>query len=131
MKGCPLVAATIVVGVLLASCSHERGNQCGDDPRYARARTAAPVRIPDDLTPPDETDSLRLPQDTRQASAVADDANGRCLETPPKFGEAGAGRARSAQTPASGQARPAPGAPATPPAEEEPKPAGSDREISN
>jgi hypothetical protein len=131
MKGCPVVVATIVVGALLASCSHERGTQCGDDSRYTRARTAAPVRIPDDLTPPDETDSLRLPQGTRQASAAdADaDANGRCLETPPKFGEAGAGRARSAQTPASGQARPATGAPAAPPAE--PTPAGGDREIGN
>jgi hypothetical protein len=120
--------ATIVVGALLASCSHERGNQCGDDPRYTRARTAAPVRIPDDLTPPDETDSLRLPQGARQASAAAD-PNGRCLETPPKFGEAGAGRARSAPTPASGEGRPPPGAPAAPPVE--PAPADGDREIGN
>jgi hypothetical protein len=129
MMRCPAVVATIVVGALLASCSHERGNQCGDDPRYTRARTAPPVRIPDDLTPPDETDSLRLPPGTRQASAAEDDANGRCLETPPKFGEAGAGRARSAQTPASGEGRPAPGAPAAPPAE--PAPADGDREINN
>jgi hypothetical protein len=128
----PYVLVTaVVVGGLLAACSHDRGNQCGDDLRYTRARTVAPVRIPDDLSPPDETDSLRLPEGVApQASAAADSASEQCLETPPQFGETAAGRARSAQPPASAPGRPAPGAPAAPPPE--PAPAGGgDRQIDN
>jgi hypothetical protein len=123
------LAAVVVAASLLAACSHNRGTQCGEDPRYTRAQTAPPVRIPDDLSPPDETDSLRLPAATQPAGgATASAAAERCLETPPKFGEAGAGRARSAQPAArpAAPAAPAPGDPAAPP----PAP-GGDREIDN
>ncbi len=55
---------------------------CEPDARYATARSAPPVQIPDDLSPPDESDALRLPPDVGASGTVtADD----CLEAPPSF----------------------------------------------
>jgi hypothetical protein len=45
------------------------------------ARSAQPVQIPDDLTPPNETNALRLPDLPAESSSPA----GECLETPPPF----------------------------------------------
>ena len=41
-----------------------------------------PVQIPDDLSPPNESDALRLPPDLGGSSAVT---AGECLESPPPF----------------------------------------------
>ncbi|HZF30086.1 MAG TPA: hypothetical protein VE907_13280 [Gammaproteobacteria bacterium] len=67
--------------------------------------------MPDDLTPPDETDALQLPS---ADAAPAASGEKPCLESPPKF-TPGAGRG--------GRTAPAPAPPAPV--------GGGDREIGN
>ena len=78
-----LVGICGVVAALLAAagCSRETVVACTPDTRYATARSAQPVQIPDDLTPPNESDALRLPPDVSGATA----AEGECLDSPPAF----------------------------------------------
>ena len=71
-----VVALAVVVG-----CSRETTVACTPDTRYATARSAPPVQIPDDLTPPNESDALRLPPAAGGPTA----ASGACLDTPPPF----------------------------------------------
>jgi hypothetical protein len=109
-----------VVGVMaIAGCSRQQTTPCDTDARYATARSAQPVQIPDDLSPPNESDALRLPPD---AVASASAATGSCLQSPPSFfGESRPfQRDSDAEEPA-----PEPAAPSAPPA------AGGDRVIDN
>jgi hypothetical protein len=78
-----------------------------------------PVQIPDDLSPPNESDALRLPPD---AVVPPPAAEGACLETPPAFSRDA--RLRRAES------RDAPATPAEPAAPAEP-PANPDRAIDN
>ena len=72
-----------VVGlVTIAGCSRQETVSCNSDLRYSTARSAPPVQIPDDLSPPNESDALRLPPD---AVASASPATGPCLQSPPSF----------------------------------------------
>lgn len=81
------VISALLLAVLAAACSGERRLRCEDSSRYESSTTAPPVRVPDDLTPPDESDALVIPQvpETELSSAGAN--NGRCLESPPDFFE--------------------------------------------
>jgi len=77
----------------LCGCSRERTVDCEPTERYSTARSVTPVQIPDDLSPPNETDALRLPP---VAPAPRDGSSEACLEVPPAF--FGGGRpGRSAQ----------------------------------
>ena len=147
-------SATLAVACGLGACSHDQSVACEPTTRYATAATAGPVRIPDDLNPPDETDSLRLPPNP--AATVAHTKP--CLESPPGYYADGApAPARNGaglqRRPASGGGQrpaaappPAPAPPPTPapppaaapqpPLPAEPPPsdgaqAGGDREINN
>ncbi len=102
------------------------------------------MQIPDDLSPPDESDAIRLPADTGAVAVVAITA-GECLETPPSFfgdsrpfvddadseeprqSRREARRQARGETPAepAGQPDAAPAEPADPP------PADNDRVIDN
>ncbi|HVY64527.1 MAG TPA: hypothetical protein VHH11_06880 [Gammaproteobacteria bacterium] len=69
--------------MLLAGCHRTNTSGCEDTRRYAGAESASPIQIPDDLTPPAETDALRLPpavSNTRPPSQP-------CLEDPPAYSE--------------------------------------------
>jgi hypothetical protein len=93
-----LVAA--LVGCSLAGCSGERTLNCEAPGRYAAAVSVQPVQIPDDLSPPDESQALRLPPDPAAANrpVVAVVATA-CLESPPAFSRDGAlGRGRGAES---------------------------------
>jgi hypothetical protein len=79
-----LAAALLVCG--LSGCGRDHTLACEATARYANAASAQPVRIPDDLSPPDETDSLRLPLAATDAAAPIRP----CLETPPGFFAEGA-----------------------------------------
>ena len=136
--------AAVAVACGLGACAHDKSVACEPTGRYTTATSAGPVRIPDDLNPPDETDSLRLPPESGPAVARTKP----CLESPPGFyadgvpagGRSGGGtERRGAQggasrpaaapppsTPAADPPRPA----APPPASESPAP-GGDRQISN
>lgn len=73
------VIAALAVGT---GCSREQTVACTPDARYSTARSAPPVQIPDDLSPPNESDALRLPPDV---GATTTTAAGACLDTPPAF----------------------------------------------
>jgi hypothetical protein len=157
-----LAAASVALLIAseLSACSHGGAIACEPTSRYAAASTAGPVQIPDDLNPPDETDSLRLPPDTGRAAPPSK----ACLETPPGFYADGApanprgtaGQRRTgAQAPGPRQAAPPPAAapaptsaptpaqseppapvtpapPATPaPPQADAPPPGGEREITN
>ena len=100
----------------LAGCGRDDTVACEPTARYATAISAPPVRIPDDLSPPDETNSLRLPAEPG-AGAVAPPRG--CLESPPGFYADGAPVGTRLGTSA-----PLPAAPpaAAPPAAEAPRP---------
>ncbi|HEX5047725.1 MAG TPA: hypothetical protein VFX89_11445 [Gammaproteobacteria bacterium] len=115
MTAARCLALAAAAAAILSGCSHkDHALRCEPTDRYALAGSTPPVRVPDDLTPPDETDALQLP-----STDVGRPASGEkpCLESPPTFTPAG--RARSPQ--------PAAPPPAPPPA----PPAGGDREIGN
>lgn len=78
----PAICCAIVALAALAGCSRDKTVTCTPDPRYSTARSAAPVQIPNDLSPPNESDALRLPPDVGAATAVAP---GDCLDAPPSF----------------------------------------------
>ena len=79
-RWCSLVAFAALAAI--AGCSRQETVSCEPDTRYTTARSALPVQIPDDLSPPDEDDALRLPPD---GGAVAQAAPEECLESPPSF----------------------------------------------
>jgi uncharacterized lipoprotein len=97
---------------IAAGCSRTPTNNCEPNERYATARSAPPVQIPDDLSPPDESGALRLPPDAGAVPAPVADA---CLETPPPFtGTTHPGRRGAAE---SAETQAAPETSAEPPAD--------------
>lgn len=73
-----LLAAQLALG----ACSHDKSVSCEDSARYASSVSVPPVRVPDDLSVPDEADALRIP-DERAARERPNDLP--CLESPPDF----------------------------------------------
>ena len=147
-------SAALLIFSALCACSHGGAVACEPTSRYAGASTDGPVQIPDDLNPPDETESLRLPPDTGRTAQLSKP----CLETPPGFyadsapnnprggqgqrrNGAAATRPRQAapppaaapappSAPSAGAQPPPPVAAPAPPATDGPVP-GGDREITN
>lgn len=119
---CSIAALAAIVG-----CSRQETVACEPDARYTAARSAPPVQIPDDLSPPNEDDALRLPPDGGAAAQAAEE----CLESPPSF----FGDSRPFQRNADAdEPEPAPAEqppPAEQPAQSEPSPAAGDRSIDN
>jgi hypothetical protein len=74
---CAIVGLAAVGG-----CSRQQAAPCEPEARYSTARSAPPVQIPDDLSPPNESDALRLPPDSSGSATVT---AGECLEAPPSF----------------------------------------------
>lgn len=99
--------AAAALACVISGCGGERGTVgCEATDRYAAATSAPPVRIPDDLSPPDETDSLRLPPESGSTTPPSRP----CLESPPGFfaeGAPGGSRLGDSAPPAAG-ATPAP-----------------------
>jgi hypothetical protein len=122
-----------------AGCSRQPTAPCEPDARYSAARSAPPVQIPDDLTPPNETDALRLPDVDAAGATTA----GECLEAPPSFfGEArplrtsaedeGESRRQRRQARRQARANEAEQESAAPASEQgDAEPAGNDRVIEN
>ncbi len=71
----------IMMLVVLTGCSRERELRCESTERYQGARSVQPIRIPDDLSVPDESDALRIPAPPESSSAARE----TCLEYPPRF----------------------------------------------
>lgn len=118
-SGLLLVLALAAIG----ACSRQpQTASCEPSDRYTTARSVAPVQIPDDLSPPDETDALRLPPVVPTPTEVATEA---CLEVPPAFFRGGRPGASQASEDAE------PGDSAEAPAQEAPPEDGGDRAIDN
>lgn len=83
-----LLLGLLVIG-WLGGCSSSFALRCEDPARYADSGEMPPVRIPDDLSPPDESQSLRIPAPA-EGEAEQLESRGECLESPPDFFEAGA-----------------------------------------
>ncbi len=88
-----MVARRLLIGILviwwLGGCTRGIGLRCEDPARYTDSGEVPPVRIPDDLNPPDESQSLRIPAPIEgEVEQVI--STGPCLESPPDFYEAGA-----------------------------------------
>jgi uncharacterized lipoprotein len=67
----------------LSGCSGEEELRCDDTSRYATSVSVPPLRVPDDLTVPDESDSLLIPDPAAAETGVVTE----CLETPPSYYE--------------------------------------------
>lgn len=131
-----------IVGLAaVAGCSRQQIGPCDPEARYSTARSAQPVQIPDDLSPPNESDALRLPPDLTGAALTT---AGECLEEPPSFfgdsrpftvaEEPSRREARRERREARKEGRaeaPASQSEAAPPESREPAPAGNDRVIDN
>ena len=77
---------TLLLAVLLMSaCGATR---CEKPDRYAGSNELPPVQVPDDLTPPDESRSLRIPQVSEEERRAVS-RRGPCLESPPDYFEGG------------------------------------------
>ena len=82
---------SVVAGVLVASASVRlrgmaRGLRCEPSERYSGAASIPPVRVPDDLSVPDESNSLRLPPPSAGEEATAAE-RGLSRSSPPPFFE--------------------------------------------
>ena len=78
---------TILVSGLLAviasGCASTAAERCEPQERYEGAGSIAPLRIPDELAPPDETGALRIPLES--APDATETAVGHCIESPPPY----------------------------------------------
>jgi hypothetical protein len=81
---------------IAAGCSRQSTVNCEPSERYATASSATPVQVPDDLSPPDERDALRLPDPKVGAASAPTSATDSCLETPPPFSDQRPGRRAAA-----------------------------------
>lgn len=70
----------------LTACAGERTVSCQDNVTYRNASSIPPLRIPDDLSVPDESDAIRVPPPPASSSTAAAEP-GDCLERPPDFFE--------------------------------------------
>ena len=133
----------VIVGLAaVAGCSRNETLPCQPEARYSGARSAPPVQIPDDLSPPDESDAIRLPADVAPAGSIT---AGECLEAPPPFSgdsrpfltsedSAGQSRKQRREAKRAERAQSSAAQPEAAPAsrsEADPPPAGDDRVIDN
>ena len=73
--------AVLTTLAVLAGCGGGRELRCESTDRYQGARSVQPVRVPDDLSVPDESDALRIPPPPESTTAARE----TCLEYPPRF----------------------------------------------
>jgi uncharacterized lipoprotein len=74
------------VSVLIAGCFGRDSLNCADPSIYSSSTSVAPVRVPDGLDVPDESDALQIPPGETRIVVDAD-ALTECLESPPDFFE--------------------------------------------
>src|SRR5688572_1383383 len=142
MRFCCICCAIVWLAAV-AGCSRQETLACEPEARYSTATSAPPVQIPDDLSPPDESDAIRLPSDVGVGGSIT---AGECLEQPPPFfgdsrpfvddadeNDQSRRQRREARRETRAETRSAPESPSdVEPAEQgDPPPAGDDRVIDN
>jgi hypothetical protein len=86
MPACLPTAAAALAVVLLSACAgKETVVSCEDVTAYREAGSVGPLRVPDDLSVPDESEALRIPE---PELGDPDLEAARCLELSPGFGDA-------------------------------------------
>lgn len=78
-----LLAIMLAVATLSA-CSRETVVRCSRDTAYLEARNAGQLRIPDDLSIPDEVEALRIPGSAGGPDEPEEPAT-ECLDQSPAF----------------------------------------------
>jgi uncharacterized lipoprotein len=77
------VISVVLACAAIAGCFGNRGLGCEDPARYASSETAAPVRVPEGLSVPDESQALQIP--SGEPLDVPAEGESNCLERPPGF----------------------------------------------
>lgn len=82
-----VIAVTVGVPLIALVGCGGRGQACEDNARYWNAPSGIPLRIPDDLSVPDQSRGITVPPG--QAGSRPQPAAGECLELPPGYFEEG------------------------------------------
>ena len=90
MKDWIRIACCVLLASSVTGCGSTFALRCEDPGRYADSGEVPPIQIPDDLDPPDESQSLRIPAPPSEGEVEQLQSRGPCLESPPDFFEAGA-----------------------------------------
>ena len=72
----------------LGGCAGRFALRCEDTERYTGSGQIPPARIPDDLSPPDQSESLQIPAPV-EGEVDQLESRGSCLESPPDYFGAG------------------------------------------
>lgn len=86
-RGCGawlVLPGPLVLMLTLAACSGDKELICRPATDYLEADSIGQLRIPDDLSVPDETESLRIP-DAMAAAGREDGEIDPCLEASPAY----------------------------------------------
>jgi uncharacterized lipoprotein len=84
------ILCAALTAAALAGCSRGEGIRCEDPALYSSSTSVPPIRVPDDLSVPDESQSLLIP-DASRAPTDAPTAPAECLESPPRYFEENSG----------------------------------------
>lgn len=79
-------AAVLLACAAVAGCGGRAGVSCQSADRYAGSDSIPPVRVPEGLLPPDESQALVIPPEPDRAVTV-DETSRPCLELPPDYFE--------------------------------------------
>ncbi len=88
----------MAVALVMAGCGRRFAARCEDPTIYSGSPEIPPVRVPGDLSVPNETEALRIPQPEQLGATRPVTGRGPCLESPPDFLENGP-NAEPAQNP--------------------------------
>ena len=79
------ILLVMAVALVTAGCGRRFAARCEDPTRYSGSQEIPPVRVPGDLSVPNETDALRIPQPEQLGATRPVTRRGPCLESPPDF----------------------------------------------
>jgi hypothetical protein len=80
-----LSIGVVALGLAVIGCSGEEGVRCDDPGLYQSSTAVGPIRVPDDLTVPDESQSLLIPGPS-SGQREAPPTEG-CIESPPPYSQ--------------------------------------------
>lgn len=73
----------VALAVLTGACSRDEAVRCSAGTQYLSAESAGLLRVPDDLTVPDQSEALSIPGQTPPREADEDLSD--CLEYSPAY----------------------------------------------
>lgn len=79
-----LALGALAVAAALSGCSSREGFACINQAQYANAGSIPPLQVPEGLTPPDQTNALRIPPGPEFVPRDRDSEE-PCIESPPRF----------------------------------------------